>query len=217
MSDEMQVAWEKKYGHHNQDDKVTDQHYYFSSAGIYAEFGKVICISCGFFIEDKESGKLLFRIKSFADENEEKLLQGFVDLLNMYYNKPDYHRLTGHNIKEFDVPYLCRRLLINGFRLPRLLDIAGRKPWETKFIDTLELWKFGDYKNYTSLHLLSTLFKIPTSKDDIDGSDVGHVYYHKNDLPRIVRYCQKDVQAVAQLMLRFKGMPLLSDDEVVVV
>lgn len=216
MSDNMQELWESKEGH-KCPEELTQQNYFFSRAGIYAEFGKVICISCGIFTEDKETGHLTFRIKSMAGRDEEKVLMGFAELLNLYYNRPEYHALVGHNIKEFDIPYLCRRMLINGLSLPKVLDIAGKKPWETNFIDTMELWKFGDRKNFTSLSLLAELFAIPTPKDDIDGSQVAGVFWRDNNLERIVHYCQKDVLAVAQLILRFKHMPLLREEDVTIV
>jgi 3'-5' exonuclease len=216
LNEEMQTGWELKEGRNCPEDIMPDQ-YFFSRAGIYAEFGKVICISVGFFHEEKTSGKLQLRVKSYAGKEEAKVLEGFIELLNLYYNKPDRHSIAGHNIKEFDVPYMCRRMLVNGLILPRLLDISGKKPWETKFVDTMELWKFGDRKNFTSLQLLAALFDIPTPKDDIDGSKVGTVYWHQDDLDRIVQYCQKDVLTVAQLLLRFKGLPLLEEKDVVLV
>lgn len=216
LSEEMQDAWELKEGRHRPDD-IMPQQYFFNRAGIFAEFGKVICISVGVFLEDKDSGTLKFRIKTFAGRKEEKVLSSFIELLNLYYNKPDVHALAGHNIKEFDVPYLCRRILVNGLMLPKVLDISGRKPWEVNFVDTMNLWKFGDYKNYTSLRLLSAIFKLPTPKDDIDGSEVGEVFWHQEDLDRIVQYCQKDVLAVAQLILRFKGMPILDEGDITIV
>lgn len=216
MNESMQDLWEGKEGH-KCPEELTQQNYFFSRAGIYAEFGKVICISCGIFAEDKESGKLNFRIKSFYGRDEKKVLQGFIEMLNLYYNRPQDHALVGHNIKEFDIPYLCRRILVNGLSLPKVLDIAGKKPWETNFLDTMELWKFGDRKNFTSLNLLTELFGIPSPKDDLDGSMVGHVFWHDNNLERIVQYCQKDVLAVAQLILRFKHMPVLEEDKITIV
>lgn len=215
LPEEMQEQWELKEGRHCPEE-IMPQNYFFNRAGIYAEFGKVICISCGIFAEEKE-GDLHFRVKSYAGRDEKKVLLGFSELLNLYYNRPETHALVGHNIKEFDIPYLCRRMLVNGLSLPRVLDIAGKKPWETNFLDTLELWKFGDRKNYTSLGLLTSLFHIPTPKDDIDGSQVARVFWTDNNLERIVHYCQKDVLAVAQLLLRFKQMPLLKEDQVTIV
>lgn len=181
----------------------------YGRAGIYAEFGKIICISVGIFARDKETGQYSVRLKSFAHEDETELLRGFCDLLNKHYKFPDRHFLCGHNIKEFDVPYICRRLLINQMELPNLLNIFGKKPWETKhLLDTMELWKFGDNKSFTSLKLLAAALGFPSPKDDIDGSDVARVFYEENDLERIARYCEKDVVGVMQLLLKFKRIPL---------
>ncbi|NTW31733.1 MAG: 3'-5' exonuclease [Bacteroidetes bacterium] len=183
----------------------------YSKAGIFAEFGKIICISVGTLktIDSKKS----FKIKSFYGHDEKKILEDFVALLNTSYNKKE-NMLCGHNAKEFDIPFISRRMLINGIKLPMLLDLAGKKPWEVGHLDTMELWKFGDYKNYTSLEMLATLFDIPTPKDDIAGSDVSRVYWEEKDLERIMKYCQKDVLTVAQLMLKYQGKPLISDEDV---
>lgn len=212
----IQNAWESKEGRHCPED-VTRQQHFFNRAGIFAEFGKIVCISVGYFLKDnKNADKLNFRIKSFSGREEKPILEGFIELLNHpHFNTPEIG-LAGHNIKEFDVPYICRRALVNGLILPKILDISGRKPWETNFVDTMNLWKFGDYKNYTSLALLTFLFGLPTPKDDIDGSEVGAVFWHEDDVDRITRYCQKDVLAVAQLLLRFKGMPVLDDEDVTI-
>ena len=212
----IQNAWESKEGRHCPED-VTRQQHFFNRAGIFAEFGKIVCISVGYFLKDnKNADKLNFRIKSFSGREEKPILEGFIELLNHpHFNTPEIG-LAGHNIKEFDVPYICRRALVNGLILPKILDISGRKPWETNFVDTMNLWKFGDYKNYTSLALLTFLFGLPTPKDDIDGSEVGAVFWHQDDVDRITRYCQKDVLAVAQLLLRFKGMPVLDDEDVTI-
>jgi 3'-5' exonuclease len=180
----------------------------YKKAGVYAEFAKVICISVGFFNEQT------FRIKSFFGDDEKKLLSDFAHLLNTHYNRKD-DLLCAHNGKEFDFPFLCRRMLINGVKLPKTLNIAGKKPWEINHLDTMELWKFGDYKSYTSLNLLANVFNIPTPKDDMDGSDVARVYWEEKDLQRIATYCQKDVITVAQLLLRFKGEPLIKEENIV--
>jgi 3'-5' exonuclease len=176
-------------------------------AGIYAEFGKIICISVAFF-----NGKQL-RVKSFYSDEEKLLLEEFAEMLNRHYNK-EQNLLCAHNGKEFDFPYMARRMLINGIALPLILDMAGRKPWQVQHLDTMELWKFGDYKNYTSLELLAALFNIPTPKDDIKGSDIAQVYWVDHDLERIVKYCQKDVITVAQLILRYQGKPLLKEADI---
>jgi 3'-5' exonuclease len=153
-------------------------------------------------------------VKSFASHDEVALLNDFAGLLNTYFNRPD-HLLCGHNGKEFDFPYIARRMLIHGIMLPRILDIAGKKPWEVNHLDTMQMWKFGDYKSYTSLKLLAHVFGLPTPKDDIDGSQVGAVYWQEKDLNRIVRYCEKDVVTLAQVYLKMKQIPVLTDTEIV--
>jgi 3'-5' exonuclease len=176
--------------------------------GILAEFGKIVCISVGMLHEGSQ-GKSI-RLKSYYHDDEETLLKQFKRLLEDHYNTP-YHVLCGHNSKEFDIPYICRRMLINGIALPSILQIAGKKPWEINHIDTMELWKFGDYKSYTSLSLLCHVMQIPTPKDDISGADVARVYYEEQDLQRIMVYCEKDVVALIQLFLRLQGEPLVDE------
>ena len=176
--------------------------------GILAEFGKIVCISVGMLHEGSQ-GKSI-RLKSFYHDDEETLLKQFKRLLEDHYNTP-YHVLCGHNSKEFDIPYICRRMLINGLALPNILQISGKKPWEINHIDTMELWKFGDYKSYTSLSLLCHVMGIPTPKDDISGADVARVYYEENDLQRIMVYCEKDVGALIQLYLRLQGEALVDE------
>ncbi len=183
-------------------------------AGIYAEFGKIVCISVG-FIYYKQQEKY-FRVKSFFGDDEKALLVSFAEMLNRTVLNDDFY-LCGHNIKEFDVPYIARRMLINGIVLPQVLQIAGKKPWEVKFIDTLELWRFGDYKSYTSLKLLTNIFDIPTPKDDIDGSQVAEVYYETGDVERIAVYCQKDVLATAQLYLKFQNESCVNFQNITIV
>lgn len=183
---------------------------YNAKAGIYAEFGKIVCISVGFVRSSATLGRQM-HIKSFAHDDEETLLKQFVGLLEDNYANGI---LCGHNAKEFDFPYICRRLLILGMPLPRILNIAGKKPWEINHLDTMELWKFGDYKAYTSLALLCHVFQIPTPKDDISGADVARVYYEEKDLPRIAKYCEKDVVALIQLFLRMNGEPMVKEENV---
>ncbi len=180
---------------------------YMKDAAIFAEFGKVVCISVGYIYDFMGENHL--KLKSFYNDDESILLQEFAQLLSTW-DKPD-RTLCGHNIKEFDVPYVARRMLIKGIQLPKILNIAGRKPWEVQFIDTLELWKFGDFKNYTSLNLLTAVFDIPTPKDDIDGSMVGKVYYETGDLKRIATYCEKDVVATTQVFLKIKGQKTIEE------
>lgn len=189
-------------------DGLTNEEVY-ERAGVFAEFGKIVCISCG-LVQEKPSGKEI-RLKSFYGDDEKELLTDFAEMLEKHYNTP-YHILCGHNAKEFDFPFIARRMLINGINLPPTLDIAGKKPWEISHLDTMELWKFGDFKHYSSLSLLCHIFNIPTPKDDISGADVARVYYEENDLERIVAYCHKDVVALIQLFLRFRNESLVPDD-----
>lgn len=184
---------------------------YEERGAILSEFGKIVCISVG-FVHHTATGKEL-RMKSFYHDDEETLLKDFARLLNNSYNSP-YHILCGHNAKEFDFPYIARRMLINGIKLPNALDIAGKKPWEVQHLDTMDLWKFGDYKHYTSLSLLCHVFNIPTPKDDISGADVARVYYEDNDLERIKVYCEKDVVALVQLFLKMKGDGLVEEGDI---
>lgn len=186
---------------------------YLKKAGILAEFGKVICISAGFFYKDKADRKCL-KIKSISGHNEKDLLNEFIEITNKFFRYKNKFQFAGHNIREFDVPFLCRRMVINQIPLPPYLHIYGAKPWEISMTDTLQWWKFGDYKNYISLHLLANILDIPTSKDDIDGSMVQEVYYKENNLPRIVNYCQKDVVVVAQVIQRFKNLSLVEPENI---
>lgn len=196
-------------------EEVTVDKLYRQRGGILAEFGKIICISVG-FIQPHDDGYQL-RLKSFYGDDEKTVLNEFAALLNKSFNNEKTDVLCAHNGKEFDFPYLCRRMLVNGIKIPKILQIQGKKPWELNHIDTLELWKFGDYKHYTSLELLTEIFGIPSPKDDIKGSDVARVYWEEKDLERIAKYCQKDVLALVQLFLRFKGEDLLKDDELIYV
>ncbi len=185
----------------------------YHEAGIYAEFGKIVCISVGCF--SMRNGEREFRMTSFCGDDEKLLLEDFALLLNKNHNNP-FRLLCAHNGKEFDFPYICRRMLIHRIPLPSLLDIAGKKPWEISHLDTMELWKFGDYKHYTSLKLLARVFGIPTPKDDIDGSQVREVYYEEKNLERIEIYCRKDVATVANVLLSYLGESILQEDEIVV-
>jgi 3'-5' exonuclease len=196
--------WEKKCSTFKRDTEDPPELVY-KRAGIYAEFGKIICISCGFFGNGNT-----FRIKSFYGHDEAILLKEFSSMLEKSFSTPD-KLLCAHNGKEFDFPYICRRLLVNLLPLPPILQIAGKKPWEIGHIDTMELWKFGDFKSFTSLNLLAAIFGIPTPKDDIDGSMVGDVYWQSGDLERIVTYCQKDVLTVAQILRKFRGEKLIEE------
>lgn len=183
----------------------------YERAGIYAEFGKIICISVGLvYITNNQH---FIRIKSYYGHDEKDLLLRFFELLNTKYSGDD-HFLCGHNGKEFDFPYISRRAIINHLKLPKILDTAGCKPWEVRHLDTMELWRFGDYKNYTSLNLLSAIFNIPSPKDDISGKDVYRVYYQEKDLDRIATYCQKDVVTLIRVYMRYRGDEMIPDDKI---
>jgi DNA polymerase elongation subunit (family B) len=209
LDEPMQALYDKKTRYKQKGDTTAEDLY--ESAGILAEFGKIVCISVGFVGNDEGESQL--RLKSFYGDDESKLLDDFNDLLNNHYST-ERHLLCAHNGKEFDFPYLARRILINRLALPAILDIAGKKPWEIKHLDTMELWKFGDYKHYTSLDLLTNIFNIPTPKDDITGADVARVYWEEEDVERIATYCEKDVLATVQLFRRYKGQPLIAEENI---
>lgn len=209
LDEVFQKHWENKARFLSKEDETAEDVY--ERAGIYAEFGKIVCISIGAI--RIENGIKKLRIKSFYNDDEKVLLTNFFELLNQHYNSRD-DLLCGHNGKEFDFPYIARRALINGIAIPSILDLAGKKPWEVPHLDTLQLWKFGDYKHYTSLSLLTSIFNIPTPKDDIDGSMVNEVYWNKKDLKRIANYCEKDVVALTQLFLRFRNENLILDENI---
>ena len=198
------TVWQRK-------GEYSPSEFYKLKAGVMAEFAKIICISVGYLFSEK--GENHFRIKSFYGDDEKQIISEFNALLNTQFNKKQ-HQLCAHNGKEFDFPFIARRTLINGLKLPKLLAIAGKKPWEVKHLDTMELWRFGDYKHYTSIKLLAALFDIPTPKDDIDGSQVADVYWKEKDLERIKIYCQKDTLTVAQLLLKYKGEALISENNI---
>ena len=205
----LQVLWDKKSKLFRSPDQKPEEAY--ERAGIYSEFGKIICISVGFI---KEKNPFSFRIKSFYGDDERALLTEFSGVLSKFSRSSKESLLCAHNGKEFDFPYIARRMIINNLVIPEILDNAGKKPWEVKLLDTMDLWKFGDYKNYTSLDLLATVLGIPSPKDETDGSMVGRIYYEDRDQARIVRYCEKDVLTVARILLRFKNLPGITDDRV---
>ena len=212
LSDTKKDLFAKKTDYQRKADNVPADKFYHR-AGIWAEFGKIICISVGFFTKEENQQK--FRITSFFGE-EKDLLNKFKGLLNTYFNNVQ-HLLCAHNGKEFDFPYIARRMIIHGIDLPEKLNLFGKKPWEIPHLDTMELWKFGDYKHFSSLQLLTTILGIPSPKDDIDGSMVADIYYKEKDLERIVKYCEKDTIAVAQLLLRYQNKPILSEEDIVFV
>lgn len=200
LGDQLRLLWDKKANTLGATELKAVRDLFFERAAIYAEFGKIIAIGLGLITFD-ENDELILRIKGLSNHDEKALLQGLRELLETQFQQ-DSLRLCAHNGKEFDFPYLCRRMLVHGISLPQVLDTAGKKPWEVKHLDTMEMWKFGDRKNFTSLHLLATLFNIASSKESIDGSKINHYYYIKNDLDGITRYCMQDVAVTAQVFLR---------------
>jgi DNA polymerase elongation subunit (family B) len=207
LDEEWQELWTKKAGALNNPE--INASLVYDRAAIYAEFGKIVCIGLGIY--HLVDGQYHLKVKAISNDDEKELLSEFAELLNTKFNQ-NKHILVAHNGKEFDFPYICRRLLINGIDLPGILELSGKKPWEIKHLDTLELWKFGDYKNYTSLNVLAKSFGIPSPKDDIDGSLVGYTYWQQNDLERIAVYCKKDIVTTAQLLMKYKNLPLIPQD-----
>jgi DNA polymerase elongation subunit (family B) len=216
-----QALWQQKIGFmaRRDDHDWSEEEFaksYEDKAAIYAEFGKAIVISAGIISHVEGKGPTL-RIKSFYGHDEKEVLLQFSYILEKNFNDPNIHVLCGHNIREFDIPYLCRRMTINGINLPNLFNITGKKPWEVKYIaDTMELWKFGDHKNFTSLDLLAYTLGIPSPKEQMDGSKVGHAYWHDDLLDQIKQYCERDVVTVAQVYLRLQNLPLLGEGQVVI-
>ena len=204
-----QELWDHKSKYQRKDEITAEE--FYPSAGIWAEFGKIICISVGYFTFQNDLRT--FRTTSFYGE-ERKLLKDFKSLLISHFSQAK-HLLCAHNGKEFDFPYIARRMIIHNIELPYKLNLFGKKPWEVPHLDTLDLWKFGDYKNYTSLKLLTNVLGIPSPKDDIDGSEVYRVFYEENEIDRIINYCEKDTIAVAQIFLRLRGDEILSEDEII--
>ncbi|GAB4138460.1 MAG: 3'-5' exonuclease [Bacteroidia bacterium] len=211
LPDSWKELWNKKAASISKNEEETPEVLY-DRAGIYAEFGRIVCISCGFM--KIVNGKEQFRLKSFASTDEKQLLSDFAEMIVRFFSK-DAQRFCGHNAKEFDFPYISRRMIINNINLPAVFNMSGKKPWETPYLDTMELWKFGDFKSYTSLNLLAAALGIPTPKDDIDGSQVKTVYYDENNLERIATYCQKDVLTTARIYRRLNGLSDIPDEAVV--
>ena len=208
LEDDKKELWDQKSKYQRKEEFTAEE--FYERAGIWAEFGKIICISVGYF--NFKGDLRTFRTTTFHGE-ESNLLKEFKNLLNSHFSSTK-HLLCGHNAKEFDFPYIARRMVIHGIELPYKLNLFGKKPWEIPHLDTMELWKFGDYKHFTSLKLLANIFGIPSPKDDIDGSQVRQVYYEENNLERIITYCEKDVVTTAQVFLKLRGDDLLEDSEV---
>ena len=216
LNEEWKTLWEDKVKH-SVPAGITPADFYPQRAGVMAEFSKIICISMGYF---HNSQSLRMRITSFYGHDEKKILQAFLNTVQKIKSFNKTWCFAGHNIKEFDIPFICRRMIINGMPIPEYLDFQNRKPWETNIVDTFQYWRFGDYKNYTSLSLLAAALGIPSPKDDIDGSMVGALYWsgtaaeRSASLRRIATYCQKDVITTGNIFLRFRNLPILQKEEV---
>jgi 3'-5' exonuclease len=211
LDERLKVQWSRKASFLKREDDQSDEELFHERAGIYAEFGKIICISVGKLF-DHESGELGLKTKAFYGHDEAVLLQEFKEMLVKLGNNV---KLCAHNGKEFDFPYMCRRMLVNNIALPTALNLTGKKSWQVDHMDTMEMWKFGDYKHYTSLDLLASIFNIPSSKSDIDGSKVNSVYYQQDDLEKIKNYCTADVLVLAQLFLKMKSLPVVKGENVI--
>lgn len=209
LPDLMKEFWKKKFA--NQIAEGLSPEGLYERAGIYAEFGKIICICAGFFVVN--DNQIALRVKAFYGDDEKKLLGEFCEVVEKNFSS-EFNVLAGHNVKEFDFPYIARRCLVNGIRIPSILDTSGKKPWEVQHIDTMELWKFGDYKSFTSLDLLAYIFNIDSPKLDMDGSKVYSVYWEERDLEKIKNYCLRDVVTVAQLILRLQNLTLLKEENI---
>lgn len=212
LDERLKTQWARKASFLKREENATDEEMFHLRAGIYAEFGKVICVSVG-MLYDTESGELGLKTKSYCSQDEKTVLLELKGMLEKI-DSPSV-RLCAHNGKEFDFPYLSRRMLIQNIPLPVALNLSGRKPWETPHLDTMEMWKFGDYKHFTSLDLLAAIFNIPSSKSDMDGSQVNHVYYKEKNLEKIKTYCVSDVVVLTQLYLRLKGLPLIESKNII--
>jgi len=214
---QLTIEWQNRWWHKiakTIPEGVSPEDSYLQRAGILAEFGKIVCISMGCF--QSRNNENFLKIKSIYSHNEKELLYRFLDISNRMCELKGDFQFAGHNIKEFDIPYICRRMIINHIPLPQYLCLHNAKPWEVNMLDTLHYWRFGDFKNYITLDLLASVLGVPTSKTDMDGSMVQEVYYRDNDLPRIVEYCQRDVVVVANVLLRFNNMPLLRDEHIII-
>ena len=214
LPEDLQEIWQQREGG-KAPEGMDLAEWYSERAGLFAEFGQVVCVALGFFVRTKDG--LSFRVKTIAHPEEELVLEEFSQVLHKHYPSLARHRLCGHNIKSFDIPYLCRRMLIHGMELHTQLDVAGLKPWEIPHLDTMELWQFGDRRSFASLKLLSAIFGIPSPKTDIDGSEVGRVFWEDNDLERIAAYCARDVVSTARIVLHLRDKKTLPDDAVIVV
>lgn len=206
LPERLQTEWTKKAKHLKSsiNENADAASLFKEKGGIFSEFSKVVCIGIGSLHLHEDGWKM--RLKSLVNHDEKVLLKELCEVLTKFNEYYSNFRFCGHNVKEFDIPFLCRRMIINGLGLPECMQLSGKKPWEIAHLDTLELWRFGDYKHFTSLSLLAAVLDIPSPKEDIDGSMVASVYWNENDLERIGRYCMLDVLTAARVFLKLKGL-----------
>ncbi len=204
LSEAGKELWNKKWAYN----KENDPEALYAKAGIYAEFSKIVCIGLGYYSYSD------FRIKAIAGDDEAEILNEFMKIVNQFFNK-DEHFFCAHNGKEFDFPFLSRRMIVNGIPFPKNFQLQGLKPWEVKHLDTMEMWRFGDIKNFTSLNLLAYTLGLPSPKDEMDGSMVSKVYYEEKNIQKIKDYCLKDVVTVAKVYQRLTGQPAVKDEDVI--
>jgi predicted PolB exonuclease-like 3'-5' exonuclease len=215
LDERLKGLWLKKASYLQNTDNLSDEDFYLKRASIYAEFGKIICIGIGgIFFDDNQEPTL--RIKMIGGDSEADILGQFKTIIEKHKAAANL-MLCAHNGKEFDFPYICRRMLVNGITLPRILQVSGRKPWEINHLDTLDLWKFGDYKHYTPLDLLACIFDLPECKIEASGDQINHLYYIEKDIPRIERYCAEDVKVLTQLYMKMNSWPLINENNIEVV
>ena len=212
ISDRMKDFWVKKAKNLANSANISFEEMYFERAALYAEFGKIIVVGMGFLFVNKQ-GELSLKVKTIANADEKELLVEFIDFINKTYKSREL-TLVAHNGKEFDFPYLCRRMLANRLEIPKSLQLQGKKPWEIIHQDTMEMWKFGDRRTYSSLELLAELMGIEGAKIDLSGDRVNYVFYKEKDLDRIAAYCGDDVIIVAQLYLRFHFLSIVEPQNI---
>ncbi|MDR6564914.1 MULTISPECIES: 3'-5' exonuclease [unclassified Arcicella] len=211
LSERMKALWLHKASYLTNPNELNDEAFYFDRAGIYAEFGKIVSIGLGFFHWNDEQ-EICLKVKSISSDNEAEVLSEFKSLIEKKYKSN--LAFCAHNGKEFDYPYLCRRMLVNNIEIPKALQISGKKPWEIPHFDTLEMWKFGDKKHYISLELLACIFDIPSSKSELSGDKVNQTYYQEKDLPKIASYCREDIIVLAQVFLKYQNMDFVKEENI---
>lgn len=199
--------WDRTARYINTEEETDSETY--AQAGVYAEFGRIVCICVGNIGIDNECEFL--KLRCFYNDDERNLLLEFKSFLQKLNTATI---LCAHNGKAFDFPFICRRMLINGIELPEIFVNSENKSSELQHLDTLEFWKFGDYQHFTSLEHLAHLFKLESSKKDIDRGSVQKVYYSQNDPQKIVDYCFNDVVTIAQLLLRFNNQNTIRTENI---